>query len=693
MPENNSVNVCGFLTLMALVFLVSAGSVMAAGLNYSGGVNLRENDLGGVTRSENHSVALSNSQRPTNYIKAAESVRYAYTGGKDDKAERLSESFTLVDNNGFFAVNLSGAANYGFVADQKRDANERIAAGFTGLWQNDLFPSLSVDAARNVQQRYSAGDDRKNVDLRSDVTLDWHRSALALYYNYRFNEQDSGQDNVANTTEEHNGNISFADSYFDKRLKVVFGQSASFNRREFGQLGKVGLLPIFVPEVRTGPDNTPLDNTEATTVNNLMRDGDLAILAYNVAANSTFNNIMLVLNNQTFDRVYLYTQTPFPALPPGLTWTLATNDSLLTGWTDASAAITGVIYNVAEQRFEISCTPLAGNYVKIGLDYLSIIDPDIDFTEVQLFSSGVVSGLVLADENSSFNTNLTISASLATNLDLDYNLGRNSREVQGLSSFKSEGILHRATLKYESSDKTITSNLSMSLASDQNYSGESSSAKYTFSVAKAFLPTLDGDFSCGKNYVYSFSDLILENFYYRFSSTAQLYPDLGMTADFTTNESSTYTGILEKYSKSNTFSLAVTTRLVPEITLHLSWAVAATIKPVSNTSSTTGGYFSWRVSRALSLSLNGNYAKASNDDPGLFTFGSTLQLALAKNALLSAAHSYHEGVDGKTTQSSTANFNWTIRKGLRFTSGTIYQGFPQKEFRSYGSLTFSFSVR
>lgn len=676
-----------------------------AGLNYSGALTGQEQQSGGIIYSQDHNVGLQLSQVLTTFASISEQGRYSYVQNQqEDVRETLSRSFDLVDKNQLFRVNLSGYATSRRADGREQSESRALDAGFRSDWENDFYPSLHFGFGKTTEQLTNRADLPVQETGHFDTSLEWERSNLALYYNYRYSDADYGVGYASQINGAHSGSLKFSDTYWQNKFRVRFEQLFTQNSREFYGLGAGFQLPIFITDVSTGHDDSPADNLEDPAVvnNNLMRDSDLLTPAYPVAAGSTFNNIVLVSNNQVITKINLYTNPGFSS-DPGLIWALYSTELLGTGWELVSTAITGVIYDVSAQRFEITLAPVAAKYLKISLAYPALTGPDVVFTEVEVFN--VFDSAVAAaprEERISNSTLLSLSTVLSKNFRLGYVAENNDSGLKGNTANNNRELSQQVNLAYDSLEKS-RANSSLFLSEQ----AELETRRYFLGFHHEFLPTLSVALSWSKSESYLASLLATESAIYRLDTTAQLYPDLDMTVGFTLSNSGFFQDNLWSERQGDSLLFQLTARLDPGTTLNLSETISEQKTPGSATtrSSVTTVSFTSRISEAVALSGQGGYSTQSPAQADSFTFRTSLNIALNKQTSLSATYAYNyqaiasptatPGGESDTTQSGAIDLRWTPKSGLVFEGGTTYQAQvdpAEKEFLTYGKVRVSFMV-
>jgi hypothetical protein len=585
--------------------------------------------------------------------------------------------------------------------DDKITDNGSYEMGLKSKWQPDLAPNFQVVAAQQISDsdplRKTSGRERNSISS----TVDWARNALRMYYNYQWFEDLSLETGRLQDYESHGGNLEFIKGYWGKKLQVRIRQDFTYTEELLKiPTGSGGLISRAVLEVRTGVDVTPGDAFEpipplaVTTVP--MRDGDLLTTAYGVTSPSNFNNIVMTLTSQ-IEQIHLYTRTNLGANPlPGLTWALYTNDILGTNWDAATPSITGVTYNSAMQRFEISTAALSVNYIKLVLD-VSLAASAIDFTEVQVFHILPVNTNELVTRNTTSNTFLNLSGRLSPNWSYLASIARNITQIESDRNINNENFNHGVDLKYNSNDGTFFSTVSffnINVKSDRlaSYS-ERDSVRYSLDLDKIFLPTLSAGIGVDVNEMSEDSVAVSESKMFRLDSYARLYPDLNLYLLVVAQESESFRNLSKSSSFSGDFTL--TSRLIPSLLFSWRGGYAENESGpdtlVQSLNSTI--YMSWQLSDDLRI-IGGASATQSDsaaDDP--FSFNVGVDLALSKSLLLES--DYRRTKEKNVSQVGELSLNWFPKRGFRLEGGCKYRHVSDqsgKDFMVFGTLRVNFSL-
>ncbi len=678
----------------AVLLVLSCAAPVNAGLTYSGFISSEEDNTGLFLQTQSHSVNLGLRQQLTNFVAVDEAVRYSYRLVEPlPQTEQLLPSIDLVNANLLYRFNLSALSTMNLDNNDKIADNSRYEIGFKSQWQSNLVPSLQVVASqRNDLQTVGASSFGENETNSLSTTLDWHRDALGLYYNNRWTEDFDLRGDLIETTTSHNANLEFDKGFWGNKLHVGFKQVYSETKEVRGEAStSEGLIPQTILEVRTGYDNTPADSAEDPLVvaTPAMQDGILTI-AYPVASNTSFNNIILALAGQV-DLIYLYTTTDLGAAALGLTWNLFTNDFLGTTW-DPATFSSGVTYNSVRQRFEIKVDGLSVNYLKLVLD-IPLAGPAIDFTEVLVFDSRITVTSEKVTLNTNSNTSLNLSSRLSRDWFFNYRTDLAVNEIERASPYEREQLGHGGNLKYSSADGSFFSVFSFTMSRGRivrlGVIDENENTTYAVDLNKQFLPTLSAGIGWDRNEFSVNSVRTAERFSYRLDSHAQLYPDLDLDLQVDVSESENF----QSLSKSNSVSGDVTlaSRLYPGLFLSLAGRYADS-EPGAQVY-TSDLIMQWRPSDDLSFSGGVSYIDDNSIEYKQFISRLDIDLVLTEGILLTTDYSATKAE--KLSQVGKLSLNWYLKKGLRLEGGCRYRDVSNlsgKDLTVFGNMAINFAM-
>ncbi|MEN8135143.1 MAG: hypothetical protein ABFS18_06345 [Thermodesulfobacteriota bacterium] len=673
-----------------------------AKLIYTGTILTEEDSAGSFRQISNHNLSLSLNQRVTNFLSVNESVRYSSRLAEPlPNKEQLSPSIDVVDDNLLFRLNLSMSS---IMKLENKDALGDFSfkeMAFRSKWQSDLFPVLQVVVSQRKDRTSLLTGGANEEDRSLSTTLEWRRDALTLYYNYHINENLSAQGELLLSGDSHNGNLRFNKSYWDRKLQVGFKQEYTNSKRvREGTATSLGLFRQSIQEVRVGQDITPADAFEDPAVVSSpgMLDGNLTAMAYAVASNSSFNNIMLALDSPV-DQIYLYTLTDLSGFSLNtLTWSLFTNDILGTGWDPVTPSITGVTYNGGMRRFEINTVGISAKYLKLVLD-IPLTGPAIDFTEVW-----VVDTLIAVTDGSARNstishTALNLSGRLSANWSFNYHANLEIREqTRGtVTTNDNEQLTMGGDFKYNSTDNTFSSVVGCSILNNKEDRGtiigdEQETVRYSVGLDKQFLPTLSSSFDWNLSTVSVASVRVAEASLYRLDSHAQLYPDLDLDFLVESRESK----IFQDYAKTSTIlaEVALSSRLRPGLYLSLKEGYVEQKSDSDLQSYASSLIMQWRFSDDLYFHGAVSYTDDTADSNPV-NLSLNMDLVLTENVLLGVTYSLTKAEND--SQVGDVSLNWYPKKGFRLESGGKYslvsdQTQTGKNFLLYGSLSVNFAM-
>jgi hypothetical protein len=513
-------------TLPVLILFTPAGlpqGAMAEGLRFRAEYDYTDSDSNTRNKTTNETFGSTFSRLDQQYDSSLTRTLYpnlTFSGGalyESDKSTSVSGGLTTrMDESTlrpFMTLTLNTplfSSGFGYNQNQKTDVVTGVPTirdtrdlynGFLGYRPPEL-PSvkLTFTETHTYDHPLTMDSTEKLLVLNSDYSI--LSEALQLGYFYTRLEDRNGIAGYSVINQTNNGNISYSQDFFNKRISVETSYRVNSNNIRFSETADVETLLSRFSGL-SGINDTPT-NGPALLINNAMVDGNLTAssgIDIGLAGDrTTLTNIGLDFGFPVeIDKLYIWVDRSLPqTITNSFTWRIYTSpdNTANSAWTLISS-LAQAPFGVFDNRFEISFPAQTTRFIKVVVQPLSpaITDassfPNIFITEAQAShtSSGTSAGN--KDKTLDQNYNLNLRGKLSDKTTLGYNLSYNSRRQEPSSGFRDRSETINDLYIQHLFNKKFSGSARLSRVDDTSDNVKSSSLYYTTSMRAAYFSTLN----------------------------------------------------------------------------------------------------------------------------------------------------------------------------------------------------------
>lgn len=688
--------------ILGMWVVLGHSQAAVANISYRGLWETRENNGGRILQLYDHLVTVTDGQSLSDRLSASEKVSYNYRYEQEGlPRETVSPGASLSLSSDIFLANLAVNSVKNLRDQSNIPDSDEIGITWSSQWHKRLVPELraNYDYSRRRNDYINRLIDENRQMYGGEVS--WDLLMANAFYSYR--RDDTTNRGYQTIQDSHMARINAGHSWLANRLNVSLGHeySETSNERLIPVTSaNTAVVPLTLSDVRTGTDPTPGDVDDTMLVATAsMRDGNLTLPAYSVAAATTNNSILVVTNGQPVDRIYIYvddlTQSNLGAVPLGLSWEVYSNDILGTSWNPETTV--PVIYDAVNQRFEVALPALNAIYLKFVLDWTGVFN--INFTEVQaeqVLSAIAGSTASLVNETvinkSHFNFDFKVSKEVA----FFYNLLMDKEENNAVTMNEREN--HVGGLRLQNAPGDLKSILTYSLLRSRYVQNpELQTEIYQLNVTKVFLPTLSMGIGAAHEEATQSGEAVYDKNRYNFYADAKLYPDLNSKLEATYWDQETYqAGGASNLWDNLRAEFTLTSRFRPSlnVTFFNVYEEQNLDKALVKEQNTTGLAAGWQISDLLSL--GGSFQKEDNRlVPDIYIYTAAMVVGLSTGFQFKANYTLNDSTI--RSQSGQAALLWSSRKNISWEVGCNYAdndgGTVNNVYKLYSKLLLNFATR
>ena len=625
---------------MPLIFLMIVGMAEFAWsrpVGLSGNWQYRERGNGETEESFEQNYNIDLGYDLTELLSFNGSLRYNRVWNEGDVTELITPILGFDVRNDIFNLNLAATAVERRDSEGPDYMSKSWEANWTSNWDKPLWPGLRFFFGQSEAYDDQSPKQQDIDSYHYGTDLNWEYNIVEVLYSFYY--QDS-KDHVSDTETKNTRHFvrgEVSKSFLDDRLNLSLSQQYSYyNYKTIVQIGASGTAQVSVPISAYAYSYDTLDEDYETGIGpniSTLTNDDTTDAAYTIDTTVHYNYINLNTNYRKLDIIYIYTSEDISSLNPNsFTWYIAT---YTTSW-DTFQTIS-FNYNSTEHRFEFQVSGIRqARYIKLATDSFYGLSDTYYFSEVEV--SEEVSGqgeVTLSRTYNNYITDGSVNFSPIDVLDFNYSF---SYEYGNFSDGPDTERLSQVGSARWSILSNLTSTFSVSeTRQDDEGEPETITRSYAISTIYIPLPTLDVSLGITKNDNYEGGDKTSTTYNYTLYTTAALFPDLDSSLDLTYTNSENY----ESDTSTDTYTarLTFTARLTPALTVDMNTNYNSTHGTTDADTVDANLNMSWRPSDILSLrsTLYSRWVSDGDDSKGL---NLSMGLATTEKTQLNLTYSY-----------------------------------------------------
>ncbi len=609
----------------------------------------------------------------TSAMQLGSSVNYNKNWGEGrGTSESISPNANLNVRNDIFSASLSAMTSSQVPNNSPNSASTAWQTSWASTWNKEFWPTIRINygesEATNDVNPKTSDSEQKNLAIGTSLDL----LLAKINYNYSQSNGINNPDQSENKSANHTASIKANHSFWSGRMAVTFSQQYSESSSEQIHRPTTNKMVEDATQIALTTAGIPQEVLSGELqLEPALSDNDFNTVATTISPDQKMNLGFKFSQKEDVNRIYLYVD-PEAEIPLTSTNVAALRFNLYSSTDESGSLWTTVTpdlvpsYDPANSRIILDIPNIQGKYLKI-VAVAWPATPDITLTEVQTsyrYAGSINSIISRKQRQISHLTNLAINTKITDKIPIGYTLSL-AKNNSGVN--ESKNLRQAANIKWNLHRYCQPSFSVNESKSNDNDSPTTKSRSYSLQVNSSPIPSVDLAMGTSRFDTFTEGTLLARNKRYSFSLAAAFYPDLN--GSFSLSHSIYDYKQLNQYSSSWNASANLTSRLSSKLTTNLSinhtkskTATPYTASPYSEATNSAINV-NIRPSDILSLrvSASTSWADGQENAPISHQISGTLALIRTAKTQLSTGFSYTKK-DTADKKSIRASWGWTLSR-------------------------------